>query len=99
MDTFRIVEFVKKEMKLPIHLEETYFENIYDLGINRIKDTPLTNFLRLKLTNERVKELLYIEMPIYFKWDRKDCEWRRRKRFLIYFFMSCIQIFYKILSL
>ncbi len=71
-------------MKLPIHIEEIYLESTFDLGINRIKETPLTNFLRLKMTNERVKELLYIEMPIYFRWDTKRCIWRRRKQFLFF---------------
>jgi hypothetical protein len=52
---------VYKYRNLPLHFES--------INNGQFQVTPLTEYLRLGGCDDYVKNLRYIEMPLYFRWD------------------------------
>jgi hypothetical protein len=74
-----------KITRLPVHLEDEqklFFQddvNLNDL-VGKNHNTQLTHFFELNITNERVRNLHYFEMPIHFRWHHDKKMWIERQR-------------------
>jgi hypothetical protein len=87
---WRIFEFCTNKQKpkttrLPVHLEneqQIFFKETQDLAklAETNHETPLTHYLKLNLTNLKVRSLAYYEMPIYFRWNTASKQWTERIR-------------------
>ncbi len=55
-----------------------YFERLSIHLDDHTEKTPLLEYLRLNSSNQTVRRLLYVEMPMHFKWNLDSYEWVER---------------------
>ena len=81
---FDIHEHYPPVTPLAVHLENGQRVIFNQANIREVAETPrettLTGFFQLNQTDEFASTLLYPEVPRYFRWDKKDKRWQRRKQ-------------------